>query len=71
MSKDSLLPAEMKKTAVRIMKNVSGGKGGLGNKIKSAYIPSLMGGSNVIGYDLNDILDLLGSESQKEKLNGI
>ena len=53
------------------MKNVNGGKGGLGNKIKSAYIPSLMGGSNVIGYDLNDILDLLGSESQDEKLNGV
>ena len=57
MSKDSLIPNEMKKTAVRILKNINGGKsGGMGQKIKSAYIPSIMSGSSAMGYDLNEIL---------------
>ena len=54
----------MKKTAIRILKNVNGGGKRLGTKIKSAYIPSMMGGSNAIGYDINDVLELLGSSSQ-------
>ena len=60
-----MIPNEIKKTSMRIIKNVNGGgKLGLGTKIKSAYIPSMMGGSNAIGYDIGDVLDLLGSSSQ-------
>ena len=57
MSKDSLIPNEMKKTAIRILKNINGGRsGGMGQKIKSAYIPSIMSSSSAMGYDLNEIL---------------
>lgn len=71
-SKDGMISNEIKKTAVRILKNVNGGgKLGMGGKIKSAYIPSMLGGSNVVGYDIGDILDLLASSSQDEKINAI
>ena len=40
MSKDSILPPEMKKMALMVVRNVSGK--GLGMKTTSAYIPTAL-----------------------------
>lgn len=49
------------------MKNINVGPlGKLGNglhKIKSQYIPSMLGTSNVNGYGAEDIISLMGSGS--------
>ncbi len=71
LSKDSAVSNECKKICIRIVKNVNGG-GRVGlNKIKSEYIPSMMGNSNVNGYGIDDVLSLLSTGSPDEKLTAL
>lgn len=57
LSKDSVASNECKKICIRIVKNVNGaGRVGGLNKIKSEYIPSMLGSSNVNGYAIDDTL---------------
>lgn len=73
MSKDSFVNPEMKKLALKIIKNTNSRtmKKGLSSKTKSAYIPSIMSGSLVDGCHPDDILDLLNSHSQDDKMQAI
>lgn len=57
----------MKKTCLRIIKTLNGGSSskpfsGL-TKMKSDYIPSMLGVSNVNGYSIEDVLNLMQSGS--------
>ena len=55
---------------MKVLKNFTGGSRtgtGLG-KIKSAYIPSMLGSSTVNPYDLEELLNTLKSGSPDEKV---
>lgn len=74
MSKDGASSNEVKKTCVRIIKTVNGSgsaKGAHLTKIKSEYIPSMLGVSNAHGYGVEDILDLLTIGSPDEKVTAL
>lgn len=57
---------------MRVVKNVNGGGNRVGlNKIKSEYIPSMLGRSNVNGFGIDDVLTVLSTGSPDEKLSAL
>lgn len=70
IAKDANIAGEFKKIAQKIVKNLNGGRSGSSGmgKVKSAYIPSMLGSSSVGSYDLEDILNNLSSGSPEDKL---
>ena len=70
LSKDQNVAGDFKKISAKILKNFSNGnnnKSGL-SKIKSAYIPSMLGSSNINAYDLESLLETLKAGSPDEKV---
>lgn len=60
LSKDTTASNQVKKICVRIVRNINGGGGrGVGSglqKMRSEYMPSMLMGSNVGGFGVQDIL---------------